>query len=256
MKFKLALAAGAVVAAMAFGSAQAGVLYSTGFEPGEGFVTGGVDGQQGWTVFSASAQQAFAQVETGTVASGVQAVGVDGDTLGQTGPYYGLSIASPGHIDVSADIFLTTQSGGDSWQFGITGPGLSQFAGGIDITGGTISAISGSFPTIGTLSDNAWHHVDVVLNYSTQKFKVKLDGSTLAGNLPFCGSNGACNGATVSSFGDGLFDTFGNARNFGYMDNFSIGTVPEPASWALMLLGVAGLGASLRTARRRTAAAA
>ncbi|THD53370.1 MAG: PEP-CTERM sorting domain-containing protein [Phenylobacterium sp.] len=34
------------------------------------------------------------------------------------------------------------------------------------------------------------------------------------------------------------------------------GAVPEPASWALMLVGFGGLGAALRGSRRRAAAAA
>ncbi|WP_299545442.1 PEPxxWA-CTERM sorting domain-containing protein [Phenylobacterium sp.] len=41
------------------------------------------------------------------------------------------------------------------------------------------------------------------------------------------------------------------------LDNISVTAgVPEPASWALMIGGFFGLGATLRTARRRTAAAA
>jgi hypothetical protein len=35
----------------------------------------------------------------------------------------------------------------------------------------------------------------------------------------------------------------------------ALGAVPEPASWAMMLLGFFGLGAMLRRARRSTASA-
>jgi hypothetical protein len=38
-------------------------------------------------------------------------------------------------------------------------------------------------------------------------------------------------------------------------ENWSV-TVPEPAAWALMLAGFAGLGAAMRAARRRTLATA
>lgn len=34
------------------------------------------------------------------------------------------------------------------------------------------------------------------------------------------------------------------------MDNVTYGAVPEPAAWALMLMGVGGIGAGLRSARR------
>jgi hypothetical protein len=37
---------------------------------------------------------------------------------------------------------------------------------------------------------------------------------------------------------------------------FAIGTVPEPAAWALMLVGVGGVGAAIRGRHRRTPAAA
>jgi hypothetical protein len=38
--------------------------------------------------------------------------------------------------------------------------------------------------------------------------------------------------------------------------NWSLTEVPEPAAWALMLVGFAGLGAAMRAARRRSLAAA
>jgi hypothetical protein len=103
----------------------------------------------------------------------------------------------------------------------------------------------GTFPIIGTFSNDVFHRVDILLNYTTQTFGVKLDGSTLASNLTFCGTNGACTGANVASFGDGFFDTFGGFQSTGYMDNFSIASVdavPESSTWGMMILGFAGVG--------------
>jgi hypothetical protein len=83
-------------------------------------------------------------------------------------------------------------------------------------------AITSGFPVVGTLTRDSWHHFDVVLDYVSQTFTLKLDGSTLATDLPFCGSNSGCTGAPVAEFGWALFNTFGNGNDSGYMDNFSI----------------------------------
>jgi hypothetical protein len=50
-----------------------------------------------------------------------------------------------------------------------------------------------------------------------------------------------------------LFDAGGN--DFA-IDNISISAVPEPATWAMMILGFFGLGSALRSQRRRVAYAA
>lgn len=39
------------------------------------------------------------------------------------------------------------------------------------------------------------------------------------------------------------------------IDNLSVSAVPEPAAWSLMILGMGGVGAALRTRRRKTVAA-
>ena len=53
---------------------------------------------------------------------------------------------------------------------------------------------------------------------------------------------------------------FGGAANFIAFDDITLGAstpgVPEPATWALMLAGVAGLGGAVRSSRRRTRAVA
>lgn len=248
----LAGSAAIVIAAACALPASAAIPYFTGFEAPT-FTPGAIAGQGGWQVFSASGQPGLATVENSVALTGTQAVAVDGSANGQTGPYYAMNLAASGVIVVSADIMLTTPTGGSFWQFGVTGPGLSQFAGGINIIGNTIQAISGNFSTIGAFSYGAWHGIDIRLDYTNQMFSVDLDGTTITSGLSFCGSNGACDGAHISNFGDSIFDTFGGSSNTGYLDNFSIsaGGVPEPASWALMLIGFGGLGAALRARRGR-----
>lgn len=56
----------------------------------------------------------------------------------------------------------------------------------------------------------------------------------------------------VGSGSDTLVFTAYNDPAFSYVDNVALGTVPEPATWALMLFGFGGLGTAMR-ARRRTA---
>jgi hypothetical protein len=54
---------------------------------------------------------------------------------------------------------------------------------------------------------------------------------------------------------------FGGSANFIGFDNITLGSataggVPEPATWAMMLMGFGGLGAAMRSARRKQAALA
>src|SRR5262249_8822057 len=52
------------------------------------------------------------------------------------------------------------------------------------------------------------------------------------------------------------FSATDKANSLGYTGNFSVtqemaGTVPEPATWAMLVLGFGGIGAMLRLARRQ-----
>ena len=61
----------------------------------------------------------------------------------------------------------------------------------------------------------------------------------------------ATSSSTTLSFASATGTAFGPA-----LDNVSVAAVPEPASWALMLVGFGGLGAVLRRQRRAVAATA
>ena len=88
-------------------------------------------------------------------------------------------------------------------------------------------------------------------------FSADFGGANLLLNPPGEGvthysfTNVAASGPTTLSF------SFFNPPAFYTLDAVSVTAgVPEPASWALMIGGFFGLGATLRSARRRTAAAA
>jgi choice-of-anchor C domain-containing protein len=61
----------------------------------------------------------------------------------------------------------------------------------------------------------------------------------------------AATNSTTLSFASATGTAFGPA-----LDNVSVAGVPEPASWAMMLLGFGGMGAVLRRQRRPVAALA
>lgn len=71
------------------------------------------------------------------------------------------------------------------------------------------------------------------------------------GWLPYVYRFTAATDSTTLSFASATDTAFGPA-----LDNVSVGAVPEPASWALMIVGFGGLGVSLRRRRRAVAATA
>jgi hypothetical protein len=222
------------------------VLYSTSFE-NPPFTTGALAGQSGWSDFGpggVSVENFFADTAS-------QAVFLDGGAASQTGPYYTTTTTGP-LVDVSADLAIFTSSSQTEWQFGALSPGLSAFLGGIIILpDDSIEAQTAGNPIIGTFTratgfnSSAWVNVNLLFDLATQTYNISVGGTLLDSNVAICGSDGACTGATESTFGDGLFDTFGGGNDSGYMDNYSVTLVtatPEPGNVALIALGLVGIG--------------
>jgi len=232
-----------LIAALAAPAHADVVLYSTGFE-NPPFTPGAIAGQDGWNVFGPG----ISTVENTFVKSGSQAVFIDGGTASQSGPYHSDSSTGP-LVDLSADIAIFTSTTQTEWQFAGVGPGLVGFLGGINVLpNDQIQLITPGFATLGlfpratAFDSTAWHHIDLLFNMLTQQYNVSLDGSTLASNVAFCGSNAGCSGATVSTYDNGLFDSFGTGNDSAYMDNYQVseaGAVPEP-SYVLLLVAAFG----------------
>lgn len=86
--------------------------------------------------------------------------------------------------------------------------------------------------TIG-YSQNDWHDVRMDLDFVTQKYRVTLDGVTDPSVFPFVN-----NGRTTLT--NVWFAGYSRPGDF-YIDDFRVSTVPEPATWVLLLLSLMGL---------------
>lgn len=231
----------ALIAALAAPAFADTVLYSTGFE-NPPFATGAIAGQDGWNVFGPG----ISTVENSFAKTGSQAVFVDGGTASQSGPFHS-DLSSGPLVDLSADIAIFSSSNQTEWQFAGTGPGLVGYLGGINVLpNDQIQLITPGFTTLGlfpratAFDSTAWHHLDLLFNMTAQEYNVSLDGSLLASDVAFCGSNSGCTGASVSAYGAGFFDSFGTGNDSGYMDNYQVANVtatPEP-SYTLLLVTV------------------
>ncbi len=256
--FKTALAPVLVLTALAIAVPLRAdtVLYSTSFESPT-FTTGPLLNQNGWNVYGPSTPT----VENYFAKTGTQAVFVDGGTASQSGPYHQDLSAGP-MISLSADIAIFTASTQSAWQFAALGPGLVGYLGGIDIgVNDQIIALTAGNPVIGTFAratsfsgpGAVWNNVNLLFDIANQTYSISINGVTLDSNVPFCGANGSCSGATLSTYGEGFFDSFGTGNDSAYMDNYSVTVlssgVPEPSS-ALPLLSIllSAVGIGLRRA--------
>jgi hypothetical protein len=256
------LAAAGVGLLFAGGSSQASVLYATGFEAPT-FTTGLLAGQDGWAEYPAPS--AAVQVEDEFAFAGSQAVDVVPSlSAGQDGAYLAVSTTAPVVVQ-SAEIYLASSTTQSEWQFAALGANLTGFAGGIDVfADNSIELITPGLPIISTTwTRDTWVDVTLTLDYATQEFDVALNGVTIASDEPFCGDNGSCLGENVPAYADGFFDSFGPAtsggitgvNDIGFMDNYSVSSVPELSTWAMLTLGFAGLGFLAHRKRAAIAAA-
>jgi len=128
-------------------------------------------------------------------------------------------------LDVDGSSFSTPVQA-----FSTTGTLLGTVTSGSDFLG-----LISDTNTFGPDGPNAWGTYDVYLS--------NTDVALLSGIGPFVGDV------------DHLFfsiDQPGGGSGGGALFEVSVASVPEPTTWAMVLLGVGGIGATLRTSRRRT----
>jgi hypothetical protein len=214
--------------------ALASISYSTGFEPGEGFVPGFVGGQNGWTTLSL-ASHLQPVVTTTDPASGSQCLQLGFDStqfvylVAAKSPFLGVQPA--GHYTVSMDVKITGTGGAD---YSVTPQCNAAAAARVD------------FDYMGNLwvRDAAGVAHDTGVAWTVGVYKtltIDLDAASHTINY-YYGGNPLYSGPTwtVSSVERNYIDQVllshdqYNLSDVGRFDNLSI--TPEPAS--LMLLGL------------------
>jgi hypothetical protein len=127
--------------------------------------------------------------------------------------------------------------------------GNSISAVGIDASNGALSVVDPSgvteYPALFTDALNAWHNYELVMNFTTQKAEIFVDGVQRGGDFSFV--------STVSNFHDADLTTYAmsssSINGLAYFDNYVISSVPEPVTGMAML----ALASMAVLARRRIA---
>ena len=114
----------------------------------------------------------------------------------------------------------------------------------------TFSLYYGRVPELGALHQYNLNQSPLSASWNTAVYPDVTLWTTSAGG-------GLTVGSQPGDHGVNLFNLFRAAPQYGTGQVYDFGSlsVPEPASWTLMLIGLGGLGASLRRARARYAAA-
>lgn len=100
-----------------------------------------------------------------------------------------------------------------------------------------------NFIDTGLVGTSGWDNVEVVIDYTTDKWSVSLNGGTPVSNLPFVTDGG------FTQFASALFGPSSSPVN-GFVDDVTVyvGAIPEPSS--IMLVSLAGI-AVVTSCRRR-----
>ncbi len=172
--------------------------------------------------------------------------------FGSTSTYYNIGVdhgtppdfgwtVGPGNVDIVANngTYGTVLPDGGNYVLDLVGYGA---------TGG----ISQTFNTV------AGTTYDVLFQYSKNNGisapTANVNGDSLIGTVTGTSSWQTFSGSFVGSGSPTTFsiDEGVGGNNAGvFLDNVSVSAAPEPATWAMLMLGVGGLGTAMRMSRRR-----
>jgi hypothetical protein len=236
---------------------MAALVYSTGFESGEGYSTGNLVPQNSWDRADQPTQTPAVTVQNSVAASGSQAVqfttsGTAGGSSFIFHPdvYDAITNGNP-LVTISWDMRVNasatpTQAWALEAYDSSGGPNLIAGAGAAGAALVASNAAGTGFDDVGNVgSQGVFHNYKLTLDFASSIYALDLDGTRKYYGQFATGNNGIL----------GEVDLVANDRgsDTAYFDNISInattGSVPEPAT--LGLIGVAG--AMLLGRRRRQA---
>lgn len=235
-------------------AAPATVLYQTGFETGEGFAIGGLDGQADW--FSDGDSIAVSGASGGVNPSGgSQMVAYPSGTAGGEVFYSwtDLSVlwenrpANQNKLVVNVDIFIP-EATENVFDIGLAIWGFDtaySFLGEVDLSTDVdavrlYDSFASPTETTSTFQRGVWNRLGFIADWDTGTLTAILNGVIVAETGAFENT-----GAPLADVDLSVFSLDDSAVNTIYFDNFTVESVPEPATMAALALGVAAL------ARRR-----
>ncbi len=236
MRVQFLICAIAIVSgATASSTATAGVLYATSYE-GPEYTAGALTGQNGW----ANSFGLDATVNSGIARTGSRSLEIrqlsGQDPFGLTvrvGPY---STTMP-QVSVEHSIYL---SGSTGWNPPATF--LSPLSlGGENGFIAQLPVVNGTHVQFGTsnvpIVTDTWIDLKLLLDFPSQTASAFVNGTNI-GSLPFASAATQLSQVELwHVFDNTSFSNPGPSNPF-YVDDLRISAVPEPGTWALMLLTI------------------
>lgn len=255
MKRRSGLGRMAVLAGLVLGAATARadvMVYSTGFEPAQGYTVADLNGQQAW---EADLTPNDCIVQNVDAASGAQAVKITADG---SGPNEEWDLGAKRLFDdpTGTDWIVTIAQqvkinalGGAKYSIGVgdgVGDGVAPLwpAAGMYFQDDGRILVNG-IDTLFTWTPGQWKEAVLVLDYHTQLVEAYYDGVKITGAIPepFMEAHAGLDRINIRT------DNSKPSTSWMLYDDLSITATPEPASLSLLALG--GLGLLLRRRGRK-----